>query len=238
MSIIGSSDNQKGLNMKKTKQRLAVLIAALAIGAVSLVNAPSLSAQETDKNKTPNKSLAALQHERDSLINANADMFNRAQNEYYEHLDKKYTMRLFFSRRELKNLNEVLDKYLKIFADKTALTGEESIEYKYIKAILPFKQDTPFSVINYVLLKLGVPSEALAPLGIIIYQGTVIEFKDEAKQNNFECYEDAFAGGRMHDGDLPDEKEFSRIAKAWDANKRRIEESQELMMMYGTGNQQ
>ncbi len=236
MSIIGLSDNQKGLSMQKTQKsglqkRLAMLIAALAIGAVSLVNAPSLSAQETDKNKTPNKSLADLKHEKDSLINANADMFNIAQNKYYERLDKKYTMRLFFSRRELKELNKVLDKYFQVFADKTARTGEESVEYKYIKAILPFKQDTPFSVINYVIRKLGVPSEALAPLDIIAYQGTVNAFNDKNKQNNFECYLEAFANGRMNDGDLPDDvAEFLEIYEQWYTNELKIAKIRQEMM--------
>ncbi len=217
---------------KKTylQKRLAILIAALAVGAMSLVNAPSLSAQNTAENKKPGKDLMTLKHEKDSLVNANCDMFNIAQNKYYERLDKIYTMSLLFSNQELKELNNAFNPYFQKFAENNILSGEIGVEYKYIKLMFPMKADMPFGEFYYIIRKLNIPDEVLAQFDITSVHGRIVGFKNAHKQTNFECYSDAFARGLMNDGDLSEDvPEYLEIYESWYTNNLKIAKLQQEM---------
>lgn len=212
------------------KKNLITLLAVLGIGANFMFNAPSLSAQNTAENKKPGKDLMNLKHEKDSLVNANCDMFNIAQNKYYERLDKIYTMSLFFSNRELKELNKAFNPYFQKFAENNILSGEIGVEYKYIKLIFPMKANMPFGEFYYIIRKLNIPDEVLAQFGMTSVHGRIVGFKNAHKQNNFECYSDAFAGGLMNDGDLPaDVPEYLEIYEQWYTNNLKIAKLQQEM---------
>ncbi len=201
------------------KKRLITLLAVLGIGANFMFNAPSLSAQNTQKGKKPNKELRAMQRTYDSLSEANYKMFNIAQEKYYDRIDKKYTMRLFFSRKELAELNKVLTPYFQ------ALAGETSLEYQYVKMLFPIKPDMPLTKFFDVIGILGVPDEELAPLDVICSQGHVYAFNDANKENNFECFLESFDLGKITD-EGPDctIKEFAQICQEWWDNQERMNE--------------
>ena len=201
------------------KKYLIKLLAILGIGANFMFNAPSLSAQNPKSGKKQNKELQNLQHTRDSLFEANYKMFNIAQEKYYDRIDKKYTMRLFFSRKELAELNRILTPYFQ------ELAGETSLEYQYVKLLFPIKPDMPLNKFFDIIGILGVPDAELAPLDVICDQGHVYGFNDANKENNFECFLEEFDLGLMTDeGPNCDIKEFAKICEEWWANEERMNE--------------
>lgn len=205
-------------NNTNTK-RLITLLAALGIGANFMFNAPALSAQNPQKGKKQNQEFRNLQRTRDSLCDANWRIFNIAQEKYYDRIDKKYTMRLFFSKKELAELNKVLTPYFQ------NLAGETSLEYQYVKMLFPIKPNTPLTKFFDVIGILGVPDEELAPLDVICSQGHVYAFNDANKENNFECFLEDYDMGKITD-EGPDcsIKEFAKICQEWWGNQERMNE--------------
>jgi len=200
------------------KKYLIKLLAILGLGANFMFNAPSLSAQNPQKpKKQNNKELQNLQHTYDSLFETNYRMFNIAQEQYYDRIDKKYTMRLFFSKKELDELNKVLTPYFQ------NLAGETTLEYQYVKLLFPIKPNTPLTKFFDIIGILGVPDAELAPLDVICDQGHVYGFNDANKENNFECFLEEYDLGKITDeGPDCDIKEYSNICQEWWDNEERM----------------
>ena len=105
---------------------------------------------------------------RDSLALQNEQMLQSAQDEYFNKLDKRYTLGCFFTPREIAEMNKIANFAGPIFNTKTTLN-----EF----------QET--------LTELEIPGDKFIKFGVELDNGYIFRFLDDTRQMLFENYMDA-----------------------------------------------
>ena len=190
--------------------KLGVLLAFLIATKSGIAQTP-----ETKPVKTPSPE----QRMRDSLINANWNMFNIAQENYFDRVDKKYTMGRFFNKKEIAQLNEIMTPYL------LKMAGRSDAEYKYVKMNMPITKKLSLNTFVEMVYIMGVAPEDLAPMDMIFDQGHLYLFNDRERQNLFEQLLEESDAGMIIDYVMPNYEipEFQAIRKKYDRNAYQID---------------
>lgn len=155
---------------------------------------------------------------RDSLRDANCQLFNVAQEKYFDRIDKNYTLGRFFDAQQIAELNKILVNYL------TRRAGDSSFEYKFAKSNMPVNAKTTLNMFIDIIIALDVAPQDLAPLDVIFDGGQLCAFNDKHAETVFESFLEDSDAGKMHDDgpnfDLP---EMAQIRDKYVYNVRRID---------------
>ncbi|MBO4480619.1 MAG: hypothetical protein J5742_03295 [Alphaproteobacteria bacterium] len=198
------------------------LIPGLKLGCVIAftVLANAAMAQNAPAKKQNQKSnITVAKYKLDSLNDACSNLFNIAQEKYFDRIDKKYTMGLFFTPKEISQLNNVMTPYIKKMA------GESDFGYKYAKMNMPIRKDLPLNTFVEMVYILGVKDEELAPFDMVFSNGHLYMFADKKRAELFESFLAESYDGFLDDDDVPNYSipEFAKIRNEYDNYLQQID---------------
>lgn len=204
------------------------LVPGLKMGALLafMISVNGVIAQSTKPVKqTKNTTMDATKRKCDSLIEASNNLFNAAQEKYFDRMDRKYTMGLFFNNQEITQLNKIMASYL---AKKA---GSSDIEYKYAKINLPIRKDLPLNTFVEMVNILGVPDAEMAPFDMVFSNGHLYMFADKKRAKLFEEFLGDSYAGFLDDDDVPDYSipEFAKIRKEYDRYLQQIDSLNDII---------
>ena len=156
---------------------------------------------------------------RDSLNYASSNLFNIAQEKYFDRIDKKYTIGRFFTKQEISELNRIFTPYLQNMA------GDSDFAYKYARQNMPLRSKLPLNIFAEIIYILGVDTDELKPFGMIFNNGNLCMFADETRGRLFENFLDESIAGFLDDYDVPNYNipEFAKIRTQYDAMLQQID---------------
>lgn len=157
--------------------------------------------------RMPNNELAQnkkMRQTRDSLANINADMLSNALQEYFDKIDKQYTLGCFFTSQQITKMNKILNFVGPVFNAKT-----------------------PLSEFQEILAESDITADKFFQFGVILDGGYIHMFQDPNRQKLFEAYLDANDAAFLatNDTDMPNPAVvLDNVAhREFDNNKRKID---------------
>ena len=120
----------------------------------------------------------------DSLNKVNDTMTNNAIDEYFERVNSKYTLNSFFTQEQIKNINKVVDSFVRDY------TFQDTTAYDFIIEAIPFDKNTTLATFETVVRTLEIPSLALKNAGVLFDMGYIFMFADDQAQKEFYNYLD------------------------------------------------
>ena len=102
--------------------------------------------------------------------------------------------------------------------------GDSSFEYKYVKACLPLRANTPFNTFLDVIGILKLGGQDLANMGVVIDDGYLYMFNDQRRMDMLDSFVAELYAGMMDDSGpnfgLP---EFAEIRGEYTRNAHQID---------------
>ncbi len=196
-------------NQRKIKQEIARTQSALKQNETDK-NAYIADTSEFDKT-------SQARHMIDSIEERNDVLFGVALHNYFDRLDKKYTLGKFLSLDQIKNINAVISSHL------YKVSKSDDVVYKYAKSYMPINATTPLRAFTDIVDYLYITPIELMPYGVEFDNGVIFQFYNENSQNLFYKYLDdnefAFISDTMPNFSVP---EIGRIRNEFIQNHKKI----------------
>ena len=196
-------------SQRKAKRELARAESALKQNEINK-NTYIAATSESDRTSQNRHIIDSIEERNDLLLGV-------ALHNYFERLDKKYTLGKFLNPSQIKNINAVIESYL------YKVSKSDDIVYKYAKSYMPINANTPLCAFTDIVNYLYITPIELMPYGVEFDNGVIFRFYDKKSQNLFykylEDYELAFISDTTPNFSVP---EINHIREEFLQNHEKI----------------
>ena len=129
---------------------------------------------------------AQILHIIDSINERNDYLIGGAFDNYFEKLDKKYTLGRFLDAGQIAKINGVISSHLH------KVSKQNDLVYKYAKSYMPISASTPLRAFEDIVDYLQITPVDLMPYGVEFDNGAIFQFYKPAAQDLFYKYLDEY----------------------------------------------